>query len=114
MATAYAIAAGKLPHRVTVQQLTQTTKATTGDQTETWTPRETVWAAIEPVAGNERFASAQIQGDVTHMITIRPIADIKSSWRLTHEGRTFHITQPPIDIMERGRKMVLMCKEMTD
>ena len=114
MPTVYAIAAGKLPHRVTVQQLTQTTKESTGDQTETWIPRESVWAAIEPIAGNERFASAQIQGDVTHMITIRPIDDLKSSWRITHEGRTFHIAQPPINIEERGRKMVLMCKEMTD
>lgn len=114
MVSAYAISAGKLNKRVTLMPLTQTTKETTGDQVETWTPRETVWASIEPVAGNERFSSMQLQADVTHAVTIRAVGDVKSTWRLSYQGRIFQLTGPPIDFEERGRKMLLTCKEMTD
>lgn len=114
MAQAYHVASGRLRDRITILPLTQTRDETTGDQAEDYVPRETVWGKVTPIAGNERFASMQIQSDITHMIEIRPIDDIKPQWRVRFDNRTFQITAPPIDVDERGRKMQLMCREMTN
>lgn len=114
MAQAYAIAAGKLRHRVTLERCTETADAVTNEATETWSPYETVWASVEPVSGSERFISMQIQSGVTHAITIRTGPPVTAKWRALHDERVFYVEQPPIDIEERGRKTILMCRERTE
>jgi len=114
MPSALTISAGKLRHRITMEQLTQSADSQTNEPVETWTPRETVWASIEPVSGNERYSSMQIQSDITHMVTIRAISGLTGQWRVRHEGRVFHIAEPPINVDERGKKMLLLCKERAD
>lgn len=114
MATASAIAAGKLRHRVTFEECTESADAVTNEPVETWKAFGTYWASVEPVRGNERFASMQIQSDVTHLITIRTGPPVTAKWRARHDGRLFYVEQPPIDVDERDRKTLLMCKERTE
>lgn len=114
MPSALAIAAGKLRHRITLEQLTQSADPQSNEPIETWTQRETVWASIEPISANERYASMQIQGEVTHTVVIRAISGLTGQWRVRHEGRVFHLVEPPIDVDERGKKMILLCKERAD
>ena len=108
------ITAGKLRHRIALEYVTQTADAQTNEPVETWTPWGGAWASVEPVSGNEQFSSMQIQSGVTHAITMRYVPGLTSQWRIGFNGRIFHIMQPPLNTEERDRKMVLMCKEMTD
>lgn len=114
MPVASAIAAGKLRQRVTLEECTESADAVTNEPVETWKAFGTYWAAVEPVRGNERFASLQIQSSVTHAITIRTGPPVTAKWRARHDGRLMYVQEPPIDVDERGRKTILMCQERTE
>lgn len=51
--------AGQLRHRVTIQQLTKV-EDEGGGYAEVWTDVATVWAAIKPMRGNERYEAQQV------------------------------------------------------
>lgn len=110
------ISAGKLRHRVTLEYATETRNARTNELEETWQQHAVVWGSVEPIAGNERFSSMQIQGDITHLVTVRSanMTTAKAKWRVKHDGRTLYLEGPPVDIEERGRKTILMCRERAD
>lgn len=114
MPTASAISAGNLRHRVTLEECTESADEVTNEPVEAWRAFSVVWASVEPVRGNERFASMQIQSAVTHAVTIRSGPPVAAKWRIRHGGRVLYVQDPPIDIDERGRKTVLMCQERTE
>ncbi len=101
---------GKLRHRVTIQQLVNTDDGA-GGSIETWQNVATVWAAIEPLRGNERYAAQQVQSTLTHKVTIRYREGIKPQMRLTYKGRIFDI-ESVIDIEERHHWLELFCSEV--
>lgn len=102
--------AGKLRHRATIQQLVNTDDGA-GGSIETWQNVATVWAAIEPLRGNERYTAQQVQSTLTHKVTIRYREGIKPQMRLTYKGRIFDI-ESVIDIEERHRWLELFCSEV--
>lgn len=101
---------GKLRHRATIQQLVSTDDGA-GGSIETWQNVATVWAAIEPLRGNERYTAQQVQSTLTHKVTIRYREGIKPQMRLTYKGRIFDI-ESVIDIEERHRWLELLCSEV--
>ena len=101
---------GILRHRATIQQLVNIDDGA-GGSIETWENVATVWAAIEPLRGNERYTAQQVQSTLTHKVTIRYREGIKPQMRLTYEGRIFDI-ESVIDIEERHRWLELLCSEV--
>lgn len=82
--------AGKLRHRVLIQQQV-TTKDEDGVQTTTWVNVATVWASVEPLSAREFIQSGQTQSAVAARITMRYRDGLSPSMRLIHRGEIFNI-----------------------
>lgn len=101
---------GKLRHRATIQQLVNIDDGA-GGSIETWQDIATVWAAIEPLRGNERYTAQQVQSTLSHKVTIRYREGIKPQMRLTYKGRVFEV-ESVIDVEERHQWLELLCSEV--
>ena len=68
-----------------------------GENAESWTALETVWASIEAVSAKELVRSGLAVGSITHLIRMRYRDDLAGSamlgpeHRLMHDGRAFEI-----------------------
>lgn len=102
--------AGKLRHRVTIQELVRTDDGY-GGITETWQDVATVWAAVEPLRGNERYRAQQVQAELTHKVAMRYRVGVKPQMRLLYAGRVLEI-EAVIDVEERHRWLELLCSEV--
>jgi len=100
---------GSLRHYVEIHALT-IIEDDIGNQTEEWAKVAEVWAAVEPLQGDEKLAAAYIQAETTHKVTIRYLAGITPANRLLFDGRTLEI-ESVRNLEERSRELVLMCKE---
>jgi len=101
---------GKLRHRITLQEIIKTDDGY-GGIVETWKDIATVWAAIEPLKGTERYQAQQVQSELTHKVTIRYRAGIKPQMRILYGNRVFDI-EAVIDVDERHRWLELLCSEV--
>ena len=101
--------AGKLRHKVTIQDYTESQNSY-GEMTKTWSDYATVWASIEPVRGREFWESQQINAEVTAKITIRHLYGINPKMRVKHDNRIFEIISV-INPEERNVELQLMVKE---
>lgn len=102
--------AGKLRHRVTIQELVRADDGY-GGIIETWQDVATVWAAVEPLRGSERYRAQQVQAELSHKVTMRYQAGVKPQMRLLHNGRVLNI-EAVIDVEERHRWLELLCSEV--
>lgn len=86
--------AGRLRHRIDVEQRTETQDAS-GDPVVAWSTLGTIWGAVEPLRGREStYAGEQILGEMDTRITVRwsPLsAQITVGHRLTHQGSLFNV-----------------------
>jgi len=107
--------AGKLRHKVLLQQRTDTPDATTGAPAATWAsitnPNE--WAAVEPLTGREYHEARARNSEVDHRIRIRYRSGITTKNSVLWGTRRFDI-QAVLNVEERSRELHLMCKEYTD
>ena len=87
-----ALQAGKLRHRITIQQLMQGGyDPMTGDESNPdWEDVATVWAAIEPLSVREFIESKSKQVEVTARITIRYRAGLTADMRIVHKGLVYN------------------------
>ena len=106
--------AGRLRHRVAIQAVTATTAGATGQPVPTWTTLGTVWAAIEPLKGQERLDAAGVQAKLSHRVIMRHNAypGLTSAHRLKFKGRIFEIVGPPVNVAERGIEWQVDCREV--
>lgn len=110
------LAAGRLRHRVTIQQDQGTTRDDNGEHIPDWVTLATVWASVEPLTSREIWAARQTQSDATHKVTVRysnVLADLSGSVRLIFRGRLFHMTGN-VNPDERRVSLVLECTEAQD
>jgi len=84
------VAAGKLRHRVTLQEQ-QTTKSPYGETVTEYVPADEVWADVNPLSMREHIASQALQAPITHRITIRFRPDITAEWRIAFRGKVYGI-----------------------
>lgn len=81
-----------------------------GQPNTDWTDGPTIWAAIEPLRGQEYFSAARENADVTTRIRIRYRTGIDRTKRIKYGDIVFeilHIIHPEFD----KRELQLMCKE---
>ena len=100
--------AGRLRHVIVIQKVTET-RSDTGAIVESWGTFLTTRAAIEPIKGNEPFASAHLRGETTVSITLRFHPGITSKMRITSGGLTYEIDSPPINPKSTDRMQILLC-----
>lgn len=79
--------AGKLRHRVRLQQFTST-RDSEGVLVEGWEDVASVWAAIEPASVRAFIAAGAAQSQVTGQVVIRYRAGVKASMRLVHDAKS--------------------------
>lgn len=104
--------AGKLRHLVKVQEPMPTANEF-GEPEIAWVDFATVWAAIEPLRGRERWAAQQINAEVSHRIRMRFLAGVLATFRVLFGVRAFDI-QAVLNIEERNRELQLLCIERPD
>lgn len=111
---------GRFRERVNIQSH-DATRDEYGEETATWTTDETIRVEISPMSGRERWDASAVQSEVTHRITGYYTSSANARKRLQHSvdtGRTWQImavrdVEPDYRGAERGRFMILDCKELT-
>lgn len=106
--------AGKLRHRVTLQEKTATQNSV-GDEVITWSERWVDWANVEPIKPREFLAPDGELAQVDTLITCRARWDIRPKMRMlwvdgggfTHTYDIHGIQRPG----ERNRDMKIICRE---
>jgi len=99
----------RLDKRVTILRSEEST-GEYGGPVESWSEVCKVWAAIEPLRGQEFFAAFRESAVVTTRIRIRYREGINRTMIVRHGGLEFeilHIIHPNLD----KRELQLMCKE---
>jgi SPP1 family predicted phage head-tail adaptor len=100
-----------LRHEVTIQQPGTRVDDGYGGGSVVDSNVATVWAAIEPLTGNELFQAGQFNPSLSHRVRIRYYPGIRPSWKVKYGTRTFDI-KSVADVDERHREVVLMCEEL--
>jgi len=103
--------AGKLRHRVTIQQATAT-RDTIGVPEDTWSTLATVWAAVEPLTGREFVEAFRTNAELTHRVRIRYRSDVTAKMRVLESSRHYDIVAV-LDVKGEMRELHLMCREVT-
>ncbi len=101
--------AGKLRHRITIQQAA-IARDGFGAEVKTWSTFATVWAQIETSSGTETIEQQQAAALRSHTITLRYRSGLKPSMRAQWAGRTFEILAVVDDNLKRETK--LSCSEV--
>lgn len=85
-----ALAAGKLRHRVRIEEFYSSLDSD-GVMQEGWALWAVVWAAVEPLSAREFIQSAQVQSSVVARITIRYRPGLSHTMRIVHRDRIYNI-----------------------
>jgi len=101
---------GRLRHRVTIQSATNTSDGM-GGYTEAWGNLDTVWAAIEPFKGDERYEVQKLEADLSHKIILRYRSGILPNMRINFDSKVFEIIYI-INRDERNIELELHCREI--
>lgn len=83
--------AGRLRHRVTIEQPTTTQDPNTGEQVPGWAAVATVWASVEPLSAREFIAAGAGQSSVSARVMMRYRSDVTAGMRLTYRGKVYNI-----------------------
>jgi SPP1 family predicted phage head-tail adaptor len=98
--------AGKLRHKIIVQQYTDGTNDN-GYPEKTWTDFVTLWANIQPLRGKEYFAAKTEHSEVSHTIIYRYYPGVTSDMRIKYGNRYFDI-ESVINADERNYELQIM------
>lgn len=103
--------AGRLRFHIEVQEPIES-RNTVGEITKTWAFKEKVWAAIDPLRGDELMTMRQVKPTVDTKITMRGNAApyLTAKNRLVYKTRVFDI-DAIIDWQSRGIMKEVHCKE---
>lgn len=102
--------AGRLRHRVTIQQLTagSPNQKGTGEPDSAWTDVATVYADVRPLSGRQLLLAQQVSSEVTTEIEIRYRAGVTAAMRAVL-GSTVYEIKAVIDPEQRHIRLILQC-----
>jgi len=101
--------AGKLRHRITIQERVET-QDDYGSSVAAWVTFATVHASVEPISGKELLAAQAINSETRVRMRLRYISGITSDMRVSFNLKLYNI-QEIIDFKEENRELQLMCNE---
>ena len=89
--------AGKLRHRIQIQQKTAGRDPVTGEVNEAiWSSFAEVWAAFTPLSGREFIAARAAQSEATARVVIRYRPGVLPTMRILYRGDIYTIVGPPL------------------
>lgn len=102
--------AGKLAHRVTIEQQVAGSPAQhdTGEPDEAWATYWECWAGIRPLSGRELFLAQQAASRIEAEIEIRYKAGITAGMRVSASSVYYNI-EAIIDPEVRHERLILRC-----
>ncbi len=103
--------AGKLRHRVTLQEPVKGQNPTTGAVINTWRDVATVWAEVSPSSVREFIAAQSVQGEITTRIVINYRAGITRKHRILFRGGIYNIEGVLPDPKSGLEYLTLPCSE---
>ncbi|WP_110642458.1 phage head closure protein [Salinicola sp. CPA57] len=103
--------AGKLRHRVELQQKGTGRNPDTGGVIDVWQSVTTVWASIEPLSAREFIAAGATQASVTTRITIRYREGVTAQMRAVSRGKIYNIEGVLPDDKSGREYLTLPCSE---
>ncbi|MFT6496253.1 MAG: SPP1 family predicted phage head-tail adaptor [Cycloclasticus pugetii] len=101
--------AGRLRHKVEIQQATES-QDSTGAIVETWATFLTLRASYEPKTAKESYQSSQEFAQSSAMFRTRYRSGVTTKMRLLFDNRLFDI-EGVVDMYGRGREMQILCTE---
>lgn len=102
--------AGKLRHRITIEQSAEVPDST-GVITQIWITFASVWADVVSLSAKEIELAHQLTPEVTYQIETRFIKGVRTDMRIIYGRRIFSI-EAVIDVDERHKELRLLCKEV--
>jgi SPP1 family predicted phage head-tail adaptor len=105
--------AGRLRHRISVQQLTVRADEDTGVRTEEWMQVHMLPAEVVPLSGRELVAAQSVQSKVTTRIRTRYRNDVNASHRIVHGCVTYNVEAIVPDPVSGRQHMTLLCSSGT-
>lgn len=106
--------AGKLRHRVTLQEPVKVQNPATGAVINTWRDVATIWAEVYPLSAREFIAAQTSQGEITTRITIRYREDVTRKHRILYRGGIYNIEGVLPDPRSGREYLTLPCSEGAD
>lgn len=103
--------AGKLRHRVTIQEPVKVQNHETGSVNNSWRDVATVWAEVSPLSAREFVAAQASQGEVTTRIVIRYRAGVTRKHRILFRGGIYNIEGVLPDPKSGREYLTLPCSE---
>ena len=98
---------GRLRARVLIQTPTKVDLGG-GEYSDSW-PAAGVgtyaWAEIAPVSASAMFSLGVQGATASHTVTMRYNEVVTSLSRIVYQGRTYYVTDPPIDVGARHREI---------
>ena len=85
------VAAGKLRHRVTIQQEVETQDPDTGAVSVSWVTYADRWAEYVAQSVREFIAAASVQSEVKGRFVVRADETVTPDMRVIHRGRAYGI-----------------------
>lgn len=94
--------------RITVQAQSTAVDAM-GQRVETWVDVATVWAASQPLRGDENFSAGGVQSEAAVRFFVRYRADFNGRQRVLWRGVAHQIIAEPTDVDGGQHTMELTC-----
>jgi SPP1 family predicted phage head-tail adaptor len=101
---------GQFRHRITFLEDVTVTDGIGQEITE-WVEFKKAWAMIKTVKGSEYVAAGAERATITYRFIIRYTTGITSDMRISYQGRTFDIIEPPINDDELNKTLTILAKE---
>ena len=105
------VTASELTQRLTLQ-VPIYSQDELGGAMVSWQDAPTLWAAIKPLRGSERFTDRRVQSRNYVEIRIRWRAGVLPSYRFTQGNRVFHILAVA-DVDEAGHTLEITAEELS-
>lgn len=104
--------AGQLRFRIVVEEPIET-RNTVGEPVKQWIFRGSVWGAIDPIRGSERYSASQEKATVDTVIKVRGNSApyLTTKMRMKHRDRVFDIDSI-IDANSRNIYTEVYCQEV--
>lgn len=104
--------AGKLRHKITIQQeIPSSTPDTYGQHPVTWTDVITVRASVVPNKGREYYAAIAAQSDVEIVFGMRYVSLVKNNMRVLYNNEQYEILSA-VNVEERNRELIIYAKKV--
>ena len=102
--------AGKLNKRITIKQQS-TIQNSYGEPENSWITFATVFASINPILGREYFASDVVNAEISAKINIRYLPGLHPKMKIVFGDKEYNI-KSIINVSEKNKELILMCKEV--